>query len=86
MVLVVSAERPTTALLPSDSEMFILDDLGKVMEDFIDEIHKERSGLIKRIWHQSQMGLSQSRITGWKQATGDVVAILDAHVEATRGW
>ncbi|XP_036001079.1 probable polypeptide N-acetylgalactosaminyltransferase 8 [Fundulus heteroclitus] len=61
-------------------------DLGKPLYDFIDEVHKETPGLIKRVWHPHQMGLSQSRITGWKQATGDVVAILDAHIEATQGW
>uniref|UniRef100_A0A3P9Q6G7 Polypeptide N-acetylgalactosaminyltransferase n=1 Tax=Poecilia reticulata TaxID=8081 RepID=A0A3P9Q6G7_POERE len=61
-------------------------DLGKPVEDYINEIHKERPGLVKRVWHTSQMGLSQSRITGWEHATGDVVAILDAHIEATRGW
>ncbi|TKS73160.1 putative polypeptide N-acetylgalactosaminyltransferase 8 [Collichthys lucidus] len=32
------------------------------------------------------MGLSQSRISGWEHATADVVAILDAHIEATVGW
>ncbi|XP_054893145.1 probable polypeptide N-acetylgalactosaminyltransferase 8 [Poeciliopsis prolifica] len=61
-------------------------DLGKPVEDYIDEIHQERPGLVKRVWHTSPMGLSQSRISGWEHATGDVVAILDAHIEATRGW
>ncbi|MEQ2253130.1 hypothetical protein ILYODFUR_029023, partial [Ilyodon furcidens] len=61
-------------------------DLGKPLEDYIGEIHKEMPSLIKRVWHTRQMGLSQSRITGWKEATGDVVAILDAHIEATQGW
>uniref|UniRef100_A0A3B3UK45 Polypeptide N-acetylgalactosaminyltransferase 8 n=1 Tax=Poecilia latipinna TaxID=48699 RepID=A0A3B3UK45_9TELE len=70
-------------------EIILVDDhndLGKPVEDYIDEIHKERPGLVKRVWHTSQMGLSQPRITGWQHATRDVVAILDAHIEATRGW
>ncbi|XP_070763618.1 probable polypeptide N-acetylgalactosaminyltransferase 8 [Enoplosus armatus] len=61
-------------------------DLGKPLQDYIYQIHKERPGLIKKVWHQQQMGLSQSRNSGWEHATADVVVILDAHVEATEGW
>ncbi|XP_054475508.1 probable polypeptide N-acetylgalactosaminyltransferase 8 [Anoplopoma fimbria] len=61
-------------------------DLGKHLQDYIDQIHKERPGLIKKVWHKQQMGLSQSRISGWEHATADVVAILDAHIETTEGW
>lgn len=63
-----------------------LDDLGKPLKDYMDQIDKERPGLIKKVRHVQQMGLSQSRITGWQHATGDAVAILDAHIEATQGW
>ncbi|XP_037624516.1 probable polypeptide N-acetylgalactosaminyltransferase 8 [Sebastes umbrosus] len=61
-------------------------DLGKPLQDYIVQIHKERPGLIKKVRHTRQMGLSQSRISGWEHATADVVAILDAHIEATEGW
>ncbi|XP_027128848.1 probable polypeptide N-acetylgalactosaminyltransferase 8 [Larimichthys crocea] len=61
-------------------------DLGQPLEDYIAQIHNERPGLIKKVWHKRQMGLSQSRISGWEHATADVVAILDAHIEATVGW
>ncbi|XP_018558997.1 probable polypeptide N-acetylgalactosaminyltransferase 8 isoform X1 [Lates calcarifer] len=61
-------------------------DLGKPLQDYIDQIHKERPGLIVKVRHTRQMGLSQSRISGWERATADVVAILDAHIEATEGW
>ncbi|XP_070686358.1 probable polypeptide N-acetylgalactosaminyltransferase 8 [Pempheris klunzingeri] len=61
-------------------------DLGKTLEDYIGQIHKERPGLIKKVRHVKQMGLSQSRISGYEHATADVVAILDAHIEATEGW
>uniref|UniRef100_A0A3Q2CEH3 Polypeptide N-acetylgalactosaminyltransferase n=1 Tax=Cyprinodon variegatus TaxID=28743 RepID=A0A3Q2CEH3_CYPVA len=69
-------------------EIILVDDHSTytVRLNFIDEVHREMPGLIKKIWHTRQMGLSQSRITGWKKATGDVVAILDAHIEATLGW
>ncbi|XP_041852436.1 probable polypeptide N-acetylgalactosaminyltransferase 8 [Melanotaenia boesemani] len=61
-------------------------DLREPLQHYIDQIHKETPGLVKKVRHKQQMGLSQSRITGWEHATADVVAILDAHIEATRGW
>lgn len=62
------------------------DDLGQLLQDYIEEINKERPGLVKKVRHDRQMGLAQSRISGWEQATADVVVILDAHIEATKGW
>lgn len=61
-------------------------DLRDLLLDYINEIHTQHPGLIKKVRHKKQMGLSQARITGWKKATADVVAVLDAHVEATEGW
>uniref|UniRef100_A0A3Q2YR67 Polypeptide N-acetylgalactosaminyltransferase n=1 Tax=Hippocampus comes TaxID=109280 RepID=A0A3Q2YR67_HIPCM len=61
-------------------------DLGRPLQGYIDEIHKDKPGLIKKVWHHRQMGLSQSRISGWEHATADVVAILDAHIEVAEGW
>uniref|UniRef100_A0A8C3AQ18 Polypeptide N-acetylgalactosaminyltransferase n=1 Tax=Cyclopterus lumpus TaxID=8103 RepID=A0A8C3AQ18_CYCLU len=61
-------------------------DLGNPLQDYIEQIHKERPGLIKKVRHKQHMGLSQSRISGWEHATADVVAILDAHIETTEGW
>uniref|UniRef100_A0A3Q4HHJ6 Polypeptide N-acetylgalactosaminyltransferase n=1 Tax=Neolamprologus brichardi TaxID=32507 RepID=A0A3Q4HHJ6_NEOBR len=70
-------------------EIILVDDyndLGKPLQDYIDQINKEMPGLVKKVRHMQQMGLSQSRISGWAHATADVVAILDAHIEATEGW
>ncbi|XP_020494769.3 probable polypeptide N-acetylgalactosaminyltransferase 8 [Labrus bergylta] len=61
-------------------------DLGERLENYIGEIHKEQPGLIKKVRHNRQMGLSQSRLTGCEHASGDVVAILDAHIEVAEGW
>ncbi|XP_041652212.1 probable polypeptide N-acetylgalactosaminyltransferase 8 [Cheilinus undulatus] len=61
-------------------------DLGKPLQDYIHQIHKEHPGILKKVRHPHQMGLSQSRLTGWEHSTGDVVAILDAHIEVTEGW
>lgn len=66
--------------------MAFSDDLGKPIQDYIDQIHTERPGLIKKVRHTRQMGLAQSRMSGWEQATADAVAILDAHIEVTVGW
>ncbi|KAM3870086.1 putative polypeptide N-acetylgalactosaminyltransferase 8 [Diretmus argenteus] len=63
-----------------------IDDLGKPLGDYVVQIHKEWPGLIKKVRHKQQMGLAQSRISGWEHATADVVAILDAHIEVTEGW
>ncbi len=41
---------------------------------------------MKTVTHSEQKGLSQARISGWKAATGDVVAILDAHIEVHVKW
>uniref|UniRef100_A0A668A630 Polypeptide N-acetylgalactosaminyltransferase n=1 Tax=Myripristis murdjan TaxID=586833 RepID=A0A668A630_9TELE len=70
-------------------EIILVDDhndLGEQLEKYIDEIHSERPGLINKVRHKQQMGLSQSRISGWEHATADVVAILDAHIEVMEGW
>ncbi|KAM4618191.1 putative polypeptide N-acetylgalactosaminyltransferase 8 [Polymixia lowei] len=73
-------------------EIILVDDhstsseLGEQLEDYIGQIHKEWPGLIKKVRHKQQMGLSQSRITGWEHSTADVVSILDAHIEVIEGW
>uniref|UniRef100_A0A3B3HTF1 Polypeptide N-acetylgalactosaminyltransferase n=1 Tax=Oryzias latipes TaxID=8090 RepID=A0A3B3HTF1_ORYLA len=62
------------------------EDLMQKLDDYISFIHKERPGLVKKVRHSEQLGLTQARLSGWKAATGDVVAILDAHVEVTVQW
>ncbi|MBN3295671.1 GALT8 acetylgalactosaminyltransferase, partial [Amia calva] len=39
-----------------------------------------------KVTHSEQRGLSQARISGVKVATGDLVAIFDAHIEVHVGW
>ncbi|KAG2466696.1 GALT8 acetylgalactosaminyltransferase, partial [Polypterus senegalus] len=62
------------------------DDLKDKLEDYIRLINKQRPGLVKQVKHAKQMGLTQARISGWKASTGDVVAILDAHIEVQVEW
>ncbi|XP_029019876.1 probable polypeptide N-acetylgalactosaminyltransferase 8 [Betta splendens] len=61
-------------------------DLMEALDNYITLIHKEIPGLVKRIRHSEQLGLTQARLSGWKVAEGDVVAILDAHIEVHVQW
>ncbi|XP_056132676.1 LOW QUALITY PROTEIN: probable polypeptide N-acetylgalactosaminyltransferase 8 [Lampris incognitus] len=62
------------------------EDLMEKLDDLISSIHEDRPGLVKRVRHPEQLGLTQARLSGWKAATGDVVAILDAHIEVHVEW
>lgn len=56
------------------------------LDEYIDVINKDKPGLIKKVRHKRQMGLAKARISGWEVATGQVVAILDAHIEVHLEW
>ncbi|XP_035281284.1 probable polypeptide N-acetylgalactosaminyltransferase 8 [Anguilla anguilla] len=62
------------------------EDLKDKLDAYISLIHEEQPGLVKKVNHKEQMGLAQARISGWRAATGDVVAILDAHIEVHVEW
>eukprot|EP00066_Takifugu_rubripes_P022342 XP_011611608.1 PREDICTED: probable polypeptide N-acetylgalactosaminyltransferase 8 [Takifugu rubripes] len=62
------------------------EDLGKKLDEYIGSIHEERPGLVRKVRHAEQLGLTQARLSGWKAAVGDVVAILDAHIEVHVQW
>ncbi|XP_077465831.1 putative polypeptide N-acetylgalactosaminyltransferase 8 [Stigmatopora argus] len=62
------------------------EDLKEMLDDYIRVIHEERPGLLKRVVHKEQLGLTRARLSGWEVATGDVVAILDAHIEVHLQW
>ncbi|XP_076860737.1 putative polypeptide N-acetylgalactosaminyltransferase 8 [Brachyhypopomus gauderio] len=62
------------------------EDLRGKLNAFISGIHETWPGLVKRVRHTEQLGLAQARISGWEFATGDVVAILDAHIEVCVQW
>ncbi|XP_070709566.1 probable polypeptide N-acetylgalactosaminyltransferase 8 [Pempheris klunzingeri] len=62
------------------------EDLMEKLDDFITAIHEEHPGLVKKVRHSEQLGLTQARLSGWKAAVGDVVAILDAHIEVHVQW
>ncbi|KAJ3596556.1 hypothetical protein NHX12_002961 [Muraenolepis orangiensis] len=63
------------------------DDLKLDFDLFIKTIEDQNPGLIMtRVRHSEQLGLTTARISGWKAATADVVAIFDAHVEVHKLW
>ncbi|KAM3587325.1 uncharacterized protein V6R79_002125 [Siganus canaliculatus] len=62
------------------------EDLMEKLDQYVDLVHEERPGLIKKVRHEEQLGLTQARLSGWKAAEGDVVAILDAHIEVHVQW
>lgn len=70
----------------SSSDFSHADDLGEKLDEYINFIHEERPGLVKRVRHSEQLGLTQARLSGWEAAVGDVVAILDAHIEVHVQW
>ncbi|KAJ8007061.1 hypothetical protein DPEC_G00113660 [Dallia pectoralis] len=62
------------------------EDLKEKLDAYINFIHEERPHLVKKVRHSEQLGLTQARLSGWRVATGDVVAILDAHIEVHVEW
>ena len=62
------------------------EDLKEKLDDYINLINEECPGLVKKIRHSEQLGLTQARLSGWKSAVGDVVAIFDAHIEVHVEW
>lgn len=62
------------------------DDLRESLDSHIRSVHEKRPGLVKVVRHTEQLGLTQARISGWEAATGDVVAIFDAHIEVHVKW
>ncbi|XP_053271107.1 probable polypeptide N-acetylgalactosaminyltransferase 8 [Pleuronectes platessa] len=62
------------------------EDIKEKLDDYVTLINEERPGLVKKVRHSEQLGLTQARLSGWKNAVGDVVAIFDAHIEVHVEW
>nr|XP_056718293.1 probable polypeptide N-acetylgalactosaminyltransferase 8 [Euleptes europaea] len=63
-----------------------LEELKGPLEEKIKRYNVKPPGLVKMVRHQRREGLAQARISGWEASSGDVVAILDAHVEVNHKW
>ncbi|XP_068588059.1 probable polypeptide N-acetylgalactosaminyltransferase 8 [Cebidichthys violaceus] len=63
------------------------DDLKGDLDTYVKMIEQQNPSLrFKRVRHSEQRGLASARVSGWKVATADVVAILDAHIEVHELW
>ncbi|XP_047201202.1 probable polypeptide N-acetylgalactosaminyltransferase 8 isoform X2 [Girardinichthys multiradiatus] len=57
------------------------------LDAYVKSLEEENPSLrITRVRHTEQKGLAHARVSGWRAATADVVAILDAHIEVHELW
>ncbi|XP_022605726.1 probable polypeptide N-acetylgalactosaminyltransferase 8 [Seriola dumerili] len=57
------------------------------LDAYVKSLEQENPTLrITRVRHTEQRGLAYARASGWRAATADVVAILDAHIEVHDMW
>ncbi|XP_063337304.1 probable polypeptide N-acetylgalactosaminyltransferase 8 [Pelmatolapia mariae] len=57
------------------------------LDVYVKSLEQENPNLrIVKVRHSEQRGLSSARVSGWRAATADVVAILDAHIEVHEMW
>uniref|UniRef100_A0A669END6 Polypeptide N-acetylgalactosaminyltransferase 8 n=1 Tax=Oreochromis niloticus TaxID=8128 RepID=A0A669END6_ORENI len=76
----LSAEKTITIFFNSENLKGDLDMYVKLLEQ------KNPNLRIVRVRHSEQRGLAYARASGWRAATADVVAILDAHIEVHEMW
>uniref|UniRef100_A0A671V4S2 Polypeptide N-acetylgalactosaminyltransferase n=1 Tax=Sparus aurata TaxID=8175 RepID=A0A671V4S2_SPAAU len=63
------------------------EDLKEDLDIYVKMLEQQNPDLrIARVRHDVQKGLATARVSGWKAATADVVAILDAHIEVHEMW
>uniref|UniRef100_A0A672ZN63 Glycosyltransferase 2-like domain-containing protein n=1 Tax=Sphaeramia orbicularis TaxID=375764 RepID=A0A672ZN63_9TELE len=63
------------------------EDLKGDLEMYLKTLEQQNPTLkITRVRHNEQRGLAFARASGWRAATADVVAILDAHIEVHEMW
>ncbi|XP_019959146.2 probable polypeptide N-acetylgalactosaminyltransferase 8 [Paralichthys olivaceus] len=63
------------------------EDLKGDLDVHMKSLERENPTLvISRVKHSKQRGLAYARVSGWRAATADVVAILDAHIEVHEMW
>lgn len=66
---------------------FNSEDLKGDLDIYVKSLEQENPSIsIKRVRHNKQQGLAYARASGWRAATADVVAILDAHIEVHEMW
>jgi hypothetical protein len=61
----------------------ILEEMKKPLDDYCEEHFGD---IVKILRPPKRLGLIAAKNYGGRQATGDVVVFLDAHIEANEGW
>lgn len=57
------------------------------LDVYVKSLEQEKPTLkVVRVKHKEQLGLAHARASGWRAATAEVVAILDAHIEVHELW
>ena len=59
------------------------EEMKQRLDDYCAEIFGD---IVKILRPEKRLGLIAGKNYGGRQATGDVVVFLDAHIEATEGW
>ncbi|XP_041795319.1 probable polypeptide N-acetylgalactosaminyltransferase 8 [Chelmon rostratus] len=63
------------------------EDLKGDLDIYVTALEQQNPNVrIARVRHNKQRGLAYARASGWRAATADVVAILDAHIEVHEMW
>ncbi len=63
------------------------EDLKGDLDTYVKSLEQENPSIrIVKVRHNEQQGLAYARASGWRAATADVVAILDAHIEVHEMW
>lgn len=63
------------------------EDLKGDLDAYVKSLEQQNPSVrIIRVRHSEQQGLAYARASGWRAASADVVAILDAHIEVHEQW
>lgn len=68
--------------VPTETEVVVVDD-GSADRGALRRAAGERATVVR---HDRSLGPGPARNTGWRAATGDVIAFVDADVQPTPGW
>ena len=62
----------------------VADDLKESLDEYVKKTWPD--GIVRILRRSERGGLIRARMTGARAATGDVIAIMDGHMEMNEGW